>query len=106
MHDRRLLILVAASLVLLTGGYGSQEAGFSLFVVNNLHLSVHVIGVIFFFNTTTIVLAQLWVLNHIEGRSRARVMALVGVFWFVFWVILDLTFALPPALTITGCARR
>jgi MFS family permease len=104
-RDRRLFILVAASLVLLTGGYGSQEAGFSLFVVNNLHLSVHVIGVIFFFNTTTIVVSQLWVLNHIEGRSRARVMALVGVFWFVFWAILDLTLALPPALTIASlCA--
>jgi len=105
MRDKRLVLLVVASFVLLTGGYGSQEAGFSLFVVNNLHLSVHVIGVIFFFNTTTIVLAQLWVLNRIEGRSRARVMALVGVFWFVFWALLDVTLALPPALTIASlCA--
>src|SRR5579863_5878785 len=40
VRDRRLVLLVVASLVLLTGGYGSQEAGFSLFVVNNLHLSV------------------------------------------------------------------
>jgi MFS family permease len=104
-RDRRLVLLVVASLVLLAGGYGSQEAGFSLFVVNNLHLSVHVIGIIFFFNTTTIVLAQLWVLNHIEGRSRARVMALVGVFWFAFWAILDLTLALPPVLSVTSlCA--
>lgn len=105
VRDRRLVLLVVASLVLLTGGYGSQEAGFSLFVVNNLHLSVHVIGVIFFFNTSTIVLAQLWVLNRIEGRSRARVMAVVGVLWFVFWAILDVTLALPPVLTVASlCA--
>ncbi|MFI5034769.1 MAG: MFS transporter [Acidimicrobiales bacterium] len=104
-RDRRLVLLVLASLVLLTGGYGSQEAGFSLFVVNNLHLSVHVIGVIFFFNTTTIVLAQLWVLNRIEGRSRSRVMAVVGVFWFVFWAMLDVTLALPPVLAVASlCA--
>jgi MFS family permease len=105
--DRRLALLVVASLVMLTAGYGSQEAGYSLFVVNNLHLSVHAIGITFFFNTTTIVLSQLWVLNRIEGRSRTRVMALVGVFWFVFWAILDITLALPPVLTIASlCASQ
>ena len=53
---------------MMLGGYGSLDAGFSLFVVNNLHLSVHAIGVMFFFNTSTIVLAQLWVLNRLFGR--------------------------------------
>ncbi|HEV2426718.1 MAG TPA: MFS transporter [Acidimicrobiales bacterium] len=105
LSDRRLVLLVVASLVLLIGGYGSQEAGYSLFVVNNLHLSVHVIGVIFFFNTTTIVLAQLGVLNRIEGRSRSRVMAVVGVLWFVFWALLDLSLKLPTGVTIASlCA--
>ena len=105
LADRRLVLLVLASLVLLTGGYGSQEAGYSLFVVNNLHLSVHVIGVIFFFNTSTIVLAQLWVLNRIEGRSRSRVMAVVGVLWFVFWALLDLSLHLPAGVIVASlCA--
>jgi hypothetical protein len=67
------------------------DAGLSLFVVNNLKLSVHTIGVIFFFNTTTIVLAQLWVLNRIEGKSRTRVMGIVAMFWFIFWIILEST---------------
>lgn len=102
LSDRRLILLVVASLVLLFGGYGSQEAGYSLFVVNNLHLSVHVIGVIFFFNTTTIVLSQLSVLNRIEGRSRSRVMALVGVLWFVFWALLDLSLRLPKGVAIAS----
>ena len=62
----------------------------------------NVIGVIFFFNTSTIVLAQLWILNRIEGRSRTRVMATVGAFWFVFWVILDVALALPEALAIVS----
>ena len=100
VRDARLVRYVLASLVLMIGGYGSQEAGFSLFVVNNLKLSVHVIGVIFFFNTTTIVVAQLWVLNRIEGKSRTRVMATVGLLWFVFWVILDVALALPAVLTV------
>jgi MFS family permease len=102
LRDRRLRRYVLAAIVLMIGGYGSQEAGFSLFVVNNLHLSVHVIGVIFFFNTSTIVCSQLWVLNRIEGKSRTRVMATVAVFWLIFWVILDAALALPKVLSIVS----
>jgi len=42
----------------------------------------------------------LWILNRIEGRSRTRVMAVVGLFWFFFWVILDLALALPAYLAV------
>jgi MFS family permease len=102
LKDRRLVYFVLAALVMMIGGYGSQEAGFSLFVVNNLHLSVHVIGVIFFFNTSTIVGAQLFILNRIQGKSRMRVMALAALFWFSFWMILFLSLHLPPALAVTS----
>ncbi len=96
VRDRRLMQYVLAAIVLIIGGYGSQEAGYSLFVVNDIHLTVHVIGVIFFFNTSTIVLAQLWTLTLIRGRSRTRVMALVGVLWALFWISLDVALHLPP----------
>jgi MFS family permease len=102
LGDRRLLHYALGALVMMIGGYGSQEAGFSLFVVNDLKLPVHVIGIIFFFNTTTIVLSQLWVLNRIEGRSRTRVLALSGVLWFAFWVILDAALALPEILAVSS----
>jgi MFS family permease len=102
LRDRRLRRYVLAAVVLMIGGYGSQEAGFSLFVVNNLHLPIHVIGIIFFFNTSTIVCSQLWVLNRIEGRSRTRVMATVALFWLVFWVILDAALALPKVLAVVS----
>jgi MFS family permease len=101
ISDRRLLRYVVAAIFLMIGGYGSLDAGLSLFVVNNLKLSVHVIGVIFFFNTSAIVLAQLWVLNRIEGKSRTRVMGVVAAFWFFFWVILEVTLALPAAASIS-----
>jgi MFS family permease len=100
LRDRRLRRYVLAAIVLMIGGYGSQEAGFSLFVVNNLKLPVHVIGIIFFFNTTTIVCSQLWVLNRIEGKSRTKVMATVALFWLIFWVILDVALALPTILAV------
>ena len=63
---------------------------------------MHVIGVIFFFNTTTIVCSQLWVLNRIEGKSRTKVMATVAVFWLAFWLILDAALALPKVLAIAS----
>jgi MFS family permease len=100
LKDKRLVRYVVASVFLMIGGYGSLDAGLSLFVVNNLKISVHAIGVIFFFNTSTIVLAQLWVLNRIEGKSRTRVMGVVAAFWFLFWVILELTLTLPASASI------
>ncbi|HEY1762452.1 MAG TPA: MFS transporter [Acidimicrobiales bacterium] len=100
IRDNRMVRYVIASVFLMIGGYGSLDSGLSLFVVNDLKLSVHTIGVIFFFNTTTIVVAQLWVLNRIERRSRTRVMGVVAGFWFVFWIILESTLAIPAAASI------
>jgi MFS family permease len=102
LKDRRLRRYVLAAVVLMIGGYGSQEAGYSLFVVNNLKLPVHVIGLIFFFNTSTIVCSQLWILNRIDGKSRTKVMATVAGIWCVFWVILDSALALPRFLAIVS----
>jgi MFS family permease len=102
VRDSRLRSYVLAAVVLMIGGYGSQEAGYSLFVVNDLKLPVHVIGIIFFFNTTTIVCSQLWILNRIDGKSRTKVMATVAVIWFFFWVILDSALALPKVLAIVS----
>jgi MFS family permease len=100
LHDGRIIRYVIAAVFLMLGGYGSLDAGLSLFVVNNLKISVHAIGVIFFFNTSTIVLCQLWVLNRIEGKSRTRVLGVVAVLWFIFWVILESTLELPKAASI------
>ena len=65
-------------MILSLGGYAALDSGFSLFAVNNLHVSVHAIGLILFFNTSTIVVLQFWVVNKIQGRSRARVLGLVA----------------------------
>lgn len=100
LKDTRLVRYVVAAVFLMIGGYGSLEAGLSLFVVNNLKLTVHAIGIIFFFNTTAIVVTQLWVLNRIQGKSRTRVMGVVAAFWFFFWVILESTLSLPKSASI------
>ncbi len=107
LGDRRLRLYVIATMVLILGGNGSVDAGLSLFVVNNLHVSIHLIGVAFFFNTSTIVLGQLWILNRIEGRSRTRSMALVGLLWFVFWAALGASLAVPVVVAVIAlCATQ
>jgi MFS family permease len=100
LRDRRLVMFVGASLVMMLGGYAAVDSGMSLFVVNNLHMSVHVIGIFLFVNTTTIVLAQLVVVNVIDTRSRTRVLAVVAALWFVFWVVLGLAIAMSKFMAI------
>ena len=100
VRDRRLVHYVIGSITLMLGGYAAVDAGLSLFVVNNLHLSVHVIGIFLFVDTTVIVVAQLFVINFIEGRSRTRVLAVVGASWFVFWIVLGASLALPALFAI------
>ena len=100
LKDRRMLHYLLAALVLLVAGYGSLEAGFSLFVVQNVHLPVRAIGIVFFFNTVTIVVAQLFVLRMIEGRSRTRVMAGVGLLWALAWIVIGLSAQTPHWLAL------
>jgi MFS family permease len=102
VRDRRLMLYAAASLVMMLGGYSSVDAGLSLFVVNNLHMSVHVIGVILFVNTATIVVTQLFVLNIIAHHSRTRVLAVVAMMWFVFWFVLALAHLMNGHLAIVA----
>lgn len=105
LSDRRLLRFLAAAALLMICGYGSIEAGFSLFIVNVAHLSVHVIGVTFFFNTATIVVGQLYALRFIQGRSRTRVLTLVGVLWTVSWLLVASSLVLPHAVALVAlCA--
>ncbi len=94
-RDQRLRRFVIAALFMLICGYASLEAGFSLFVVTYTHLTIKAIGVVFFCNTATIVLAQLFVIGRIEGKSRSLVMGLVGVLWASSWIFVALTLHVP-----------
>jgi MFS family permease len=88
LADRRMRRYVLGALLLLTCGYGSMEAGIPVFITTAAGLPVNMIGVVFFFNTVVIVVAQVWVLKRIEGRSRSRMMALAALAWGACWVLL------------------
>lgn len=99
LRDRSLLRFAAAGLLMLTFGYGSIDAGLGLFIKDYVDLPDSVfgqaavdreerfIGLVFAANTFVIVVAQLFVLGVLKGRSRARVLAMVGLLWAASWAV-------------------
>lgn len=87
LRDRRLIRYLGASMLMVICGYGSVEAGLPYFVTEVRHLPLHVVGLLFFFNTSTIVVAQIFVLGRIKGKSRSLVIAAVGLMWGTSWLL-------------------
>ena len=87
LRDRTLLRFAAAGLLMLTFGYGSIDAGASVFITDFVGLPARYIGIVFAANTAVIVISQLFVLSVVKGRSRARVLAGVGVMWAISWLL-------------------
>jgi MFS family permease len=87
LRDRRMVRFTVAGLLTMICGYGSIEAGLPLFVTQVAHLKVHVIGLLVAFNTFTIIVAQLFVLGGVRGRSRSLLLGLVGLLWGGSWLL-------------------
>jgi MFS family permease len=100
LADRRLRRFVLSAFVLLICGYGSLDAGLSLYVVKYAHLSVHLIGPMFAANALTIIVAQLFVLRFIVGRSRTKTMGAVGALWCVAWLLVGVAGSASAALAM------
>ena len=86
--DGRLRRLVAVSLLLLVCGYGSLEAGLAIFITDTAGLPESAIGLVWLANTLTIVIGQILVLRLLRGRSRTRLIGVVGLLWGASWLIL------------------
>ena len=98
LADRRLRRYVIGALVMLTCGYGSMDAGLPAFMTTVAHLPVNAIGVVFFLNTLIIVVAQVWVLKRIEGRSRTKLLALAALVWGSFWLVVAFSAGFSPVV--------
>jgi len=86
IKDQLLLRYLASALLLMVCGYGSIDVGLSYFAITEVGLKVNRLGIVLFVNTAAIVLAQLMVLRRIDGRSRTRLLAVVGVLWALSWI--------------------
>ncbi|WP_064741751.1 MFS transporter [Hamadaea tsunoensis] len=98
---RRLLLF---SIVLTISGYAQIEVGFNAFAINVAHVSPRVIAFAFTANTLVIVIAQLFVLRLIEGRSRTRMLAVVGLIMAFSWLILGIAGAVDGRNAVISAA--
>ncbi len=88
--DRALINLTLVSVVMLTCGYGAIEVGYPVFATTQAGLSAQAVAFGYVGNTVAIVLGQLYVIRLIQGRSRSRIIASVGLVWAIAWVLLGL----------------
>ena len=88
LRDGRLLGLIAVALVLLICGYGSMEAGLSIYITRVADESERLIGIVFLANTLTIVVAQILVLGWLRGRSRVRMIGVTALLWGIAWLLI------------------
>lgn len=103
LRDRALRRLLIGAIVMLTFGYGSLEVGLPVYATSLGALPVSFVAIAYAANTGVIVVAQLFVLRLIQGRSRSRVAAVVGLMWAVSWLFVGVSVGLPAwlaALTI------
>jgi MFS family permease len=82
---RRLLLF---SIVLTISGYAQIEVGFTAFSIDVAEVGPRVVAYAFTANTLVIVLSQLFVVRLIEGRSRTRLLSVVGAIMAASWLIL------------------
>jgi MFS family permease len=81
---------VLFSLLLTVSGYAQLEVGFTGFATKSVGVSPQIIGLAFTANTIVIVLAQLFVIKKLAGRSRTGALAAVGVLFALAWLVLGL----------------
>lgn len=98
LRDRALRRLLLGAVVMLTFGYGSLEVGLPVYATSIGDLPVSFVAIAYAVNTGVIVVAQLFMLRVIAGRSRSRVAAIVGVLWAASWLIVGLSVEFPSWL--------
>ncbi len=86
VRDRNLLTMLGLNVVFIAAGYAPFEL-LPVFAKNHNGVSERWIGVIFFFNTMALVVAQLPVARLVEGRSRMRMLAVVPASFAVCWLV-------------------
>jgi MFS family permease len=97
LRDRPMMRLVAVSLVLLASGYGALDVGYPVYSTQVLDQTARVVAFGFVGNTAVIVIGQMLALRFVSGRSRSRLIGLVGLIWAASWLLIGLAGLLQSA---------
>ena len=103
LRDKRLVRLSLVSILLITAGYASMDAGMPVMLTTAGGLDVSQLGPIWAVNTFIIVLLQITMLNKLEGRSRTKLFAVVGVLWSISWLVLGVGLVNTNMMLIAAC---
>lgn len=104
LRDRLFMKLNLLGVVMLICGYASLDAGLPILLSTVGDLSVKALGPIWAVNTGVIVVSQLFVLKRIEGRSRTKLLGLVGALWAGCWLLVWIGVGLSPGWTFVLAA--
>jgi MFS family permease len=89
-------------------GYAQLNAGTQAFAREVGRISTRGLGLAYASNTLVIVLLQLVVLRHIEGRRRTRVIMVMSLIWSLSWLLLGSSGLLPgtfgATVLVAACA--
>jgi predicted MFS family arabinose efflux permease len=85
LRDRTLLSILGLNALFVSCGYAQLEL-LPAFAKNEAGVSEAGIGLIFFVNTLSVVVAQLPVMRLLEGRRRMAAYLALGVVWAIGWM--------------------
>jgi MFS family permease len=106
LRNRTLLWILGLNALFVSAGYGQLEL-LPAFAKNETDVSEKGIGLIFFVNTLSVVLAQLPVMRLLEGRRRMRAYLALGAVWAVGWLgvfVAGLWFTAAAAVAVIATA--
>jgi MFS family permease len=86
VRDRVFVTLLGLNVLFIAAGYAVFEL-LPVFAKNHNGVSERWIGVIFFFNTMALVVAQMPVARLVEGRRRLKMLALMPASFTICWLV-------------------
>lgn len=98
LKDKPFVKIQSVKLLLLTCGYASVDAGLPPLLTEFADLNINKLGPVWAVNTGVIVLGQIFVINRLEGRSRTKLIGIIGAIWALSWAIIGLGVNLNLAL--------
>lgn len=85
--DKPFVKIQSVKLLLLTCGYASLDAGLPPLLTEFADLNINKLGPVWAVNTGVIVLGQIFVINRLQGKSRTKLIGIIGVIWALSWAI-------------------
>lgn len=81
--------VIGLNTLFIFGGFSGFEL-LPAYAKNEAGVDETAIGIVFFVNTVVIVLSQLPISRNSEGRSRTRLLALLGITWATSWLLVPI----------------